>query len=787
MSVSSSGELNHIFGRFILKQSHQLILILVILAFLALTALAGVGGLYYKYGNDIESFLKTGQLPVKIEPETWGPVSQRLISNPEDFQDLESKGAANRLLIFPVYDEKGVRTKASTILQQRLIHVWKVYAPENISTIQSHVINNHLDSISDFPEDGSSYALDKKAEENIRLFFNASHTLHGTYNKDDDEYTLTLELRQPTGNTQNTFTFTEEECLRAIDNINKWIVEEVDVELTQFEQKALTTAEYHYGSHIDSYEDSRWDKLLASAADPLWGKVLESNPDIYTMRIIRAQVAHYEGEVEVAASIDPGPQSADCHPAINVERGILLHAQDRFPEAFHEFTLAMLKRPDQLYYKGLFMVDYMEDRWRNHSLIDCLKALEERATKNSHFHYSMGVYYRDIAWAFRGTGWASTVSNSGWVNFNENLERSEEHFEQSIQQHPQMPNVYSGYFSTLGGLGKHHRIQVLHNDIFSKYPDAASPTNAYINFVRPRWGGSIESGMDVLDRVLEESSSPFAYRIVHDFHTDEWRTMYRDENTYEATKAYFDQYPRAKEQYRRAIERCLEHDEMGDAYIIALIMASLTYQSDLIERIFQERPDGLEKHFSHVDTNWDRRISHFYTQWLWTNAEWKDLYNFCHEVKESDSYKRTHSPDETWEMAFSDEDEARLHLYVSAAMIGKCEEAKEVRETMEDKTSKAYTIIPDLLMGIIPEDVDQGKKLLENSNHVDFETTLYEAIIAYYQGNDASPYLEELDNMGEQDPYLEYYESILRDLIEGIELCDEKVESEKKVQTTSSL
>ncbi|HNW91350.1 MAG TPA: DUF4034 domain-containing protein [bacterium] len=126
----------------------------------------------------------------------------------------------------------------------------------------------------------------------------------------------------------------------------------------------------------------------------------------------------------------------------------------------------------------------------------------KQALPQSHLPYLLqGNWHINQAWAARGGGWASTVTDSGWQGFRRQLELAEQELQQAYVRCPADPNV--GATGIILAMGQGTNAE---RGWFARAM-AADPyhTQAYrflLNAHFPKWGGSWEESRAIVDEAL---------------------------------------------------------------------------------------------------------------------------------------------------------------------------------------------------------------------------------------------------------------------------------------------
>ncbi len=108
-----------------------------------------------------------------------------------------------------------------------------------------------------------------------------------------------------------------------------------------------------------------------------------------------------------------------------------------------------------------------------------------------------GMYHTNDAWRDRGTGYAYTISDEGYILFKKKLAMAKKDLETAYYLNPKDPNSAGKMITVLTGLSSDRNTR---NDWFEKAIEADSHTllaySAKLNYLFPKWGGSEEQAKD---------------------------------------------------------------------------------------------------------------------------------------------------------------------------------------------------------------------------------------------------------------------------------------------------
>ena len=145
-----------------------------------------------------------------------------------------------------------------------------------------------------------------------------------------------------------------------------------------------------------------------------------------------------------------------------------------------------------------------------------------------------GVFYKNLAWNYRGGGWADSVTEKGWKMFDKYLELSKQHLLKAYNKHKFMPEAAAGMITYCMAKDSDNMYlwanralaaQVDYRPIYYKLETA----------MRPRWCGSLIDQIILADKCVQsglyDTNVPklgldMYKNVVDDCHYRNWEKIY---------------------------------------------------------------------------------------------------------------------------------------------------------------------------------------------------------------------------------------------------------------------
>ncbi|HRJ70839.1 MAG TPA: hypothetical protein PLS03_01370 [Terrimicrobiaceae bacterium] len=103
-----------------------------------------------------------------------------------------------------------------------------------------------------------------------------------------------------------------------------------------------------------------------------------------------------------------------------------------------------------------------------------------------------GAYHVDLAWASRGSGWASTVTREGWRGMAVQLDLAERILTEAAREHPDAPKLAVKMITVELGQGRGRaRMEEWFQKAIAADPDECAAYDRKMYYLQPKWYGSM--------------------------------------------------------------------------------------------------------------------------------------------------------------------------------------------------------------------------------------------------------------------------------------------------------
>lgn len=616
------------------KDSGSKVFLIVGGALCALLLLGGIGTWFavrYAYGKHQERYAPTAPTEAAYKGET--PLSE-----PSDPWAVPAPPLLGTLVVLPFRDPDGIITSQGWTLQESVLWPWEIAAPEGVAVIEHDVVRNTLWTMTPVATPG------RPGDDVLRdlvAFWGASHIVSATiWNDADQRVIVDAVLSTPDGDHEHSFEAPPKSELVLSRDISRWIAATTGWPIADRERRVLEAKPW--GEEFDSLDDERFGPMQRTGAGPEWASALANNPDNPLLKVWRAKLFDDLGNDGQLALLDPGPLPADA-PAWDREiRARALLAKDEYRAARHEVEILLATRPGSARHAmyGLFELLKKEEDHRRRA--DIAARWRERAAASPWADAVQAQVCRQVAWQFRGTGWASTVSSDDWHFFGTFNDKALELYEGVLRRGAPIPWVCDDLMTIHGsGSGDADMMRVLAL-CSSRYPDYVDTWSTALNYTRPRWGGSHAQAIEIVDKALATSTGWRMGSLGMLYCPWEADLEFKGTPWIDRLRKFCDAHPECEQMLRRCAAHCMDNagpDEPG-AFAWAASTAVALQDNDWLEEIVARRPDFWKASRDNYPNGWDGQVLYKMQYMLFEHANWQNSRDMIETLLEHDAYWR---------------------------------------------------------------------------------------------------------------------------------------------------
>lgn len=597
------------------------------------------------------------------------------------------------LLIMP-FSTNGEVTEQGLHFASALGLQWRRSLPRSIGLIPEEfaleMIRERHQRHTSFP-----YPLTAGTLERVMRYTRPTHVVHGSWEEADDQWHVEVVLEHGGISTTRTLTLPPRHDIAAAASITDWILEEGGLELTDVERERLRRP--YFGGVYDSMMG---DEILAMVNDPIhhpaWEDfaAMEGARDLYVMeRVYKALDA---GELDFAVGLvprhEPPPDatSADLLPImVLTETG---EYKDRHVEAL-DFIMAAFPGFHRLAASTIGFMDGSDLGPRDmESLRQSIIRWHDANPTSPYLQAMVGEFHSRLAWKRRGTEFAHRVPHDAMADFRRHTETARLWLESSQREGGFHPPHAATLIGTYGAMSRHDSARALFEDVVKEYPLHTQAWAALLNFMRPRWGGTIEEGITLIDRALESAPDFAMFGFLPlAFHVPEGRYMRGDAEIRDAMEDYFRRYPKAKEQVEEGFRRVFSEGATAGSALSGLYYAMMMDEDSRGRGAARHHPDLHRRDWSFMPVDY-RPMAHFILIFAYLDhGYWEEMVEIVDKAVEMDRAVKAGEA-ETEQLVFMQQGWAEAYLALAHANIGNRDRARAYLTRARDDGLTVYVI-----------------------------------------------------------------------------------------------
>ncbi|MBX3728303.1 MAG: DUF4034 domain-containing protein [Candidatus Sumerlaeia bacterium] len=200
------------------------------------------------------------------------------------------------------------------------------------------------------------------------------------------------------------------------------------------------------------------------------------------------------------------------------------------------------------------------------------------------------------AWDYRGGGFADTVTDEGFRHFHSLKRLSISYCQKAEAVAGPLPMIIELLLNGHGSLSEISQLKAAYRRGTAAYPSDGVIMRTMLHFTRPRWGGTIQEGMRLIDERFENGQMTARFGLIPAiFHFGEAVQLFGEEEPSQvaAVRRYMRTFPEARAQVLRAAELLLDFPTMENAAYAASV-AWVVPNRPAIHKAVQANPRLIE-------------------------------------------------------------------------------------------------------------------------------------------------------------------------------------------------
>lgn len=492
-------------------------------------------------------------------------------------------------------------------ITRTLILQWQRSLARRMSVVPREVIYAQLE-VNNPRLFGFPYPGDERVLERMKRMNQPTHVLTGSYEVDGDEWVIYLQFAHGDSVHQETVRAPVGEDVTAAAEISKWVLGLPVFDLSREEVQRLNRP--YFGGLIGSFDGGTRLELFDNPDHPKWEEFrrLRGYEDLYRMERVWAAMILERQDIADELLGDAPPD--DGHVTEYLARVVREELSGNLGGMIEEQEWLLARYPGLTRILRLHL--WGPEARREH--LEAYQRLFEnwyaRSDQSPKYSLWLGYIYSRIAWDYRGSGFSDTVSRAQWQKFGEYNDAAEKQLSWGLMEGGFQPFFVNRLLGIYGSSGStRNRMFRLFDQVSQEYPEHSGNWSTLLNYLRPRWGGSIEEIVEMGERAMTVSNdNPNVLITLIQLHNEEAWFNSRDaeeKNQWGVVNVYFDRFPEARRQARRIIVKLMGND------VHESFAASGIYYAGLMN-FFDTIADGIKLREDLYDVWEEYNDSHYY-------------------------------------------------------------------------------------------------------------------------------------------------------------------------------
>jgi hypothetical protein len=580
-------------------------------------------------------------VPEPVAADPMAPADPALLSKPLDPWSIEPVPVDTMYLVLPlVHDDR-----VTSVSEGLLTRVQEGIIPgisRSMGITRGDYTKGMIGRMSEYSPSGETKLTDEVIQD-IAQFINPSHVVSGSYEVQDSHWLISVRVESGDETWEKSFDLPEGNFFQAQREVALWMVE-CGALVVEEGQKNLIEM-LPYGERVSSYKSELYVEMNNDPNHEEWGALVEQFGENDLHQFYRMIAAVNAEDLEMIQKLTPPPLEKDASLFARLSRIKSLKYQGEAAAACHERELTMAIYPGIIGQGYFYIYDTFSKGQKREEFVHSVEQWCKRVSQYPLAKVMEGDAFLDAAWDFRGNGFSNTVSQSAWDNFYKYGDKGVASLETALASG--IPEPFAAQLLvTLKSAIQHDRMGALkvHKMTKERYPDEMDTWHTFLNFTRPRWGGSQFEAMKMIDDAMASRPNNYKFgKLAVRFHEVEAQ-IYTDYSNMDYIKDYFVQFPETKYQYIDAFERLNAKDSPDYLVAYGLSVAAMLDDQDLIQKALVDHP-GVTKSLNANTAyyNWLGRTRLYVVYGCLLQGQWEELRELMEVIRSEDEIFRDKS------------------------------------------------------------------------------------------------------------------------------------------------
>lgn len=621
-------------------------------------------------------------IPEPVAANPMKPADPALLSKPLDPWSIEPVRVDTMYLVLPfLWEGKtgGLGTTLMTEAQEGLIPCLS----RDMGITRSGYTREMIKSMSDYSNNTDVVELTDSVVKDVIKFSHPSHVISGSYTVKDGRLIVSVQVEEGKNKWTKNFDLPENHLFQFRRDIVQWMVECGALKVKDERARALSGM-LPYGEGVMTYGDKLYGEMTSDPHHQEWDALIKMYGENDYHQFLRMCAAVKAKDMEMVKKLTPGPLGEKAAFFERLARKQSLKYQQKLDAASHELELVIAVYPGIFGQANAYFNYTFSEGQKREEFVHAVEEWCKRVSQYPLANVMAGEAMRDAAWDYRGTGFANTVTPTAWKKFDEFGRKGIVFLEAAMKCGIPEPNAVHHLMTLKMAVERNHEEAMkLHRRTCTRYPDEHDTWFTIMEFTRPRWGGTHQQVMQLIDEAITSRPKNYHFaQLAVDYHFGE-AAYEDDQNDWAQIKTYFKNHPDRREQLIKATKPMLVEDAPDPLKGYALSVWAMAQDREMIQKILLEYPNVID---DLTEANCHRnRVGYSRYQVLYHMVglgQWKKLCKVLPVIRKEDEEYRKIEGKEYCVADTSGWDAFEAYEALAIAMDGDFDEGIELLEKM---------------------------------------------------------------------------------------------------------
>ncbi|MBX3728302.1 MAG: hypothetical protein KF858_03885 [Candidatus Sumerlaeia bacterium] len=521
-------------------------------------------------------------------------------ASPWDTPVPEHRGT---IVILPPQNGEGVFSPDAMKTTHQVFNALHAFSPSGLYSASHQGVYTQLSRMSPQHPDGIVAVEEHVAT--LARYYGGQFVLHSTFRSIDGRDTMECTLVGPSFTESRQFEVEEGNNLELAHEILMWMLDTMNLKLTPEERARLEyplrglrfRSSVEWRPYFDATSRETIVESLRSGTDWLTSAEPGRTAEIYfayAKFLFENNVLH-----EDAGDTFRVPDEVIANeglPSLDFARGLYHLWKGELEEARLALWTYLARQPTDEWALHLLVHRAYPRGSRLDDFLSNLGQWHARAPSCAWSDAQFGLHLHRSAWDYHNSRYGTDTYLEGVRQFHSVMRLSTTHLERAEAAVGPIPAIAVTLIDNHGSTNNVESMYAVYRRSFPAYPFSREILSTTLHFTRPRWHGTLEQAMELMDERFQSGTMMGEVAAVPlSFHWEEGRTLYaRERDTELAFYRYLSDLPHARRQIVRAAEIQLA-EGTRKACARAAVAGILLVDRQLVHRALATNPALLDE------------------------------------------------------------------------------------------------------------------------------------------------------------------------------------------------